>query len=80
MSEPCPWCGAPNAHYMTHVCAGCECWFREVRIPGEPQMGTYLEGEPNPDCPELGDYNEWADVIRIQKIEEALKELDKETR
>lgn len=28
---------------------------------------------------ELGDYNEWADVARIQKIREALDELDKET-
>ena len=47
----CGWCGAPNTHYMTHVCPGCTCHHTEASIPGEPQMGTYLEAEPNPDCP-----------------------------
>lgn len=47
----CPWCGAPNTHYMTHICPGCECWHKSVTIPGEPQMGSYFESEQNPDCP-----------------------------
>lgn len=46
----CGWCGAPNTHYMTHVCQGCTCHHTEVRIPGEPHIPPYLECEPNPDC------------------------------
>lgn len=47
----CPRCGYQPYHYMTHVCPGCTCWVTEARIPGEPQMPSYLEVEPNPDCP-----------------------------
>jgi hypothetical protein len=47
----CPFCGAENTHYMTHICPGCTCYITEMRIPGEPQMGSYLEAEWNPDCP-----------------------------
>jgi hypothetical protein len=36
---------------MTHICEGCECWHREMRIPGEPHIPSYFEAEPNPDCP-----------------------------
>lgn len=36
---------------MTHICRGCECHYREVDIPGEPQLGTYYEAEWEPDCP-----------------------------
>lgn len=50
MSE-CPWCGQPGTHYMTHICPDCQCQHTEVWIPGEPQMGSYYEAEPNPDCP-----------------------------
>ncbi len=47
----CGWCGAPNTHYMTHICTGCECWHREARIPAEPHIQSYIESEWNPDCP-----------------------------
>lgn len=51
MSEQCPWCGKPDTHHMTHICAGCECFFTEHGIPGEPHIPSYLEAEPNLDCP-----------------------------
>lgn len=47
----CAWCDAPNTHYMTHICPGCACWHVRATIPGEPQIGSYIESEPNPDCP-----------------------------
>lgn len=46
----CPWCGAPNTHYMTHVCKGCSCHTTRVRIPGEPHIPAYIESEWNPAC------------------------------
>lgn len=50
MTSDCGWCGAPNTHYMTHVCPDCTCWHQLVSIPGEPQMGSYIESEWNPEC------------------------------
>ena len=47
----CPFCGAIGTHYMTHICPGCTCDWTLASIPGEPQMGSYLEGSPNPECP-----------------------------
>ena len=38
-------------HYMTTIPAGCLCHYTEQRIPGEPHIPGYLDGEPNPDCP-----------------------------
>lgn len=51
MSYECPTCGEFAIHYLKHVCRGCECHVREMTIPGEPQMGSYLETEWNPECP-----------------------------
>lgn len=51
MSDPCWWCGAPITHYMTHVCKECECFYHESRDPYEPQLGSWVELEWNPECP-----------------------------
>jgi len=51
----CGFCGKQGTHYMTHVCADCECHYTEVRIPGEPHIPSYLEAEMNPDCPIHGE-------------------------
>lgn len=48
--HPCPWCGELMWHHLTHVCVGCTCTYTETWIPGEPQLGSYLEAEQDPFC------------------------------
>jgi hypothetical protein len=36
---------------MTTIPDGCECHYTSVSIPGEPHIPSYLEAEPNPNCP-----------------------------
>ncbi|QJD50465.1 hypothetical protein SEA_CHRIS_63 [Mycobacterium phage Chris] len=38
------------SHYMTTVPKGCACHHYPVRDPAEPQLGQWLEMEPNPSC------------------------------
>ena len=49
--DACSFCREPMSHYMTHVCKGCDCHYTAQRIPGEPHIPSYLEMEPNPECP-----------------------------
>ncbi|QFG09448.1 hypothetical protein I5H08_gp039 [Mycobacterium phage Yuna] len=39
-----------SGHYMTTVPEGCACHWYPVRDPAEPQLGSWLDGEPNPAC------------------------------
>ncbi|QAX95602.1 hypothetical protein I5H03_gp044 [Mycobacterium phage Nibb] len=38
------------SHYMRTLPEGCACHAYPVRDPAEPQLGTWLEAEPNPAC------------------------------
>lgn len=38
-------------HYLTTVPEGCTCHLELVSDPYEPQMGSWLEGEQDPNCP-----------------------------
>ncbi|ASR85264.1 hypothetical protein I5H06_gp40 [Mycobacterium phage SirPhilip] len=40
-----------SGHYMTTIDERCACHHYPVRDPAEPQLGTWLEAEPNPACP-----------------------------
>ncbi|AYR01130.1 hypothetical protein SEA_LEMOND_65 [Mycobacterium phage LeMond] len=38
------------SHYLRTVPEGCACHCYPVRDPAEPQLGTWLDMEPNPSC------------------------------
>lgn len=40
-----------SGHYLTTIPDGCTCDYTTQRIPGEPHIPAYLDGEPDPLCP-----------------------------
>lgn len=40
-----------SGHYLTTIPPDCTCDYHEQRIPGEPHIPAYLDGEPDPLCP-----------------------------
>lgn len=55
-----------TGHYLTTVPEGCRCYFTEQRIPGEPHIPSFLDAEPNLDCPvHFTDLDRANDVISL---------------